>query len=131
MKWLGQSGAGVGQRFIFHATLYTFVYLYLFLYLTIYLSIYLSIYLFIYIYINVKLLTNFVADGIITSLKVNVLKEEKSACKNICLIDKTDSSNPTKIENYWMQTLRAFHLRTGMLRKKRFIPCWASPGFGF
>ena len=32
----------------------------------------------------VKLLTTFVADGIITkSLKVKVLKEEKSACKNI------------------------------------------------
>ena len=31
----------------------------------------------------VKLLATFVADGIITSLKVKVLKEEKSACKNI------------------------------------------------
>ena len=30
-----------------------------------------------------KLLTTFVADGIITSLKVKVLKEEKSAYKNI------------------------------------------------
>ena len=31
----------------------------------------------------VKLLTTFVADGIITSLKVKILKEEKSAYKNI------------------------------------------------
>ena len=31
----------------------------------------------------VKLLTGFVADGIIISLKVKVLKEEKSACKII------------------------------------------------
>ena len=30
-----------------------------------------------------KLLTNFVADGIITSLKVKLLKDEKSAYKNI------------------------------------------------
>ena len=45
----------------------------------------------------------------------NVLKEEKSACKNICLIDKTDGSNPTKRENYWMQTLRTFHLMALML----------------
>ena len=32
----------------------------------------------------VKLLITFVADEIITSLKVKVLKEEESACKNIC-----------------------------------------------
>ena len=31
----------------------------------------------------VKLLATFVADGIITSLEVKVLKEEKSACKNV------------------------------------------------
>ena len=30
-----------------------------------------------------KLLTTFVADGIITSLEVKVLKEEKSAYKNV------------------------------------------------
>ena len=34
----------------------------------------------------VKLLTTFVADGIITSLKVKVLREEKSAYKNIYII---------------------------------------------
>ena len=32
----------------------------------------------------VKLLITFVADEIILSLKVKVLKEEESACKNIC-----------------------------------------------
>ena len=31
----------------------------------------------------VKLLTTFVADGVITSLKVKVLKEKKTARKNI------------------------------------------------
>ena len=73
----------------------------------------------------VKLLTTFGPDGIITNLRVEVLKEEKSVCKNICinilkvkrhteflddvsiiLIDKTDGSNPTKRENYWMRTLK-------------------------
>ena len=34
----------------------------------------------------VKLLITFVADEIITSLKVKVLKEEESACKNICIM---------------------------------------------
>ena len=60
----------------------------------------------------------------------------------ITLIDKTDSSNPTKRENFWMRTLKTFApyglnvvdsiwLGTGISGKKRCIPCWASPGFGF
>ena len=74
----------------------------------------------------VKLLTTFVADGTITSVKVKVLKEMKSAYKNtsinisnvkgilflvdvsLTLIDKTDISNPTKKENYRMQTLKTY-----------------------
>ena len=63
-----------------------------------------------------KILTTFVPDAIITSRKVKVLKEEKSAYKNIynykhferevhteflddvsiAFIDKTDGSNPAK-----------------------------------
>ena len=60
----------------------------------------------------------------------------------ITLIDKTDGSNPTKRENYWMRTLKTFalcgvnvvdsvQLGTRMSDEKRFIPSWASPGFGF
>ena len=75
----------------------------------------------------VKLLTTFVADGIITSLKVKVFKRGEKCMQqhlykhfeseghteflddvSVKLIHKTDGSNPTKRENYWIQTLKKF-----------------------
>ena len=52
---------------------------------------------------------------------------------SITLIDKTDGSDPTKRENYWMQTLKTFapyglnvedsiQLGTGMSGEERLIP---------
>ena len=74
----------------------------------------------------VKLLKTFVADGIITSLKVSFKRGEKCIQEylynyfeseghieflddvSITLIDKTDGFNPTKRENYWMRTLKTY-----------------------
>ena len=61
----------------------------------------------------VKLLTTFVADGIKVLKGENKYFESEGHTEilddvSITLIDKTDGSNPTKRENYWMRTLKTY-----------------------